>query len=279
MKASSVRCWRKRQPCASATSTRAAIGRARRGSAGARAAAGDREARHRVANGGRAARGGSIAARYHRGAPLRRTRRRLRESATQTSSAGAARILLGLALVGSVGGWLTFHFLTDDAYIAFRYASNSLAGRGLVWNPPPFRPVEGYTSLLWVLLLRAVWSWTGIEPPESSTVISLVFGGGTLVLGYRFLMRMRLPAALERERLSLLAVLLLGALSNRTFLAWLSSGLETAMFNFLLIWFTYEALAPAPSRNSPSWVVRLSTAAGLAALARPDGVLAVGCAA
>src|SRR5262245_7186209 len=279
MKASSVRCWRKCQPCTSASSTRAAIGRARRRSTGLRAAPGDREARRRVATCGRAAGGDSIAPRYHHVAPLRRTRRRLRESATHTSSAGAARILLGVAVVCSVGGWLTFHFLTDDAYIAFRYASNSLAGRGLVWNPPPFRPVEGYTSLLWVLLLRAVWSWTGIEPPASSTVISLVFGWGTLVLGYRFVMRMRLPATLEHERLPLLAVLMLGVLSNRTFLAWLSSGLETAMFNFLLIWFTYEALAPAPLRRSAWWVVRLSTAAGLAALARPDGVLAVGCAA
>jgi arabinofuranosyltransferase len=203
----------------------------------------------------------------------------LRGSASDTSSARAARLLLGLAAIGCIGGFFTFHFLTDDAYIAFRYASNSLAGRGLVWNPPPFQPVEGYTSFLWVILLRTVWSLTGIEPPESSTPISLLFGFATLWLGYRFVLRMRLPAALERERLPLLALLLVGVLSNRTFLAWLSSGLETAMFAFLLVWFVTESLAPAEFRASPWWVFRLSSAAGLAALARPDGVLAVACAA
>ena len=202
----------------------------------------------------------------------------MRQSASGTNSANTARILLGIALLASIGGWLAFYFLTDDAYITFRYVSNSLAGRGLVWNPPPFRPVEGYTSFLWAIVLRSVWSLTGIEPPESSTVISLVFGWGTLLLGYRFVMRMRLPDALLRDRLLLLAVLLVGVLSNRTFLAWLSSGLETAMFNFLLIWFSYEALAPAESRASAGWIVRLSFAAGLAALTRPDGMLVVACA-
>ena len=194
------------------------------------------------------------------------------------SETSTARILLCIALVGSIGGWLLFHFLTDDAYITFRFISNSLAGRGLVWNPPPFRPVEGYTSFAWAILLRSVWSWTGVEPPEASTVISLAFGWGTLVLAYRFLMRMPLPAATTRARVVLLAVLFLAVLSNRTFLAWLSSGLETAMFNFLLIWFCYEALAPAESRASLWWVGRLTAAAGLAALTRPDGMLAVACA-
>jgi arabinofuranosyltransferase len=40
-------------------------------------------------------------------------------------------------------GWRMMWFLTDDAFIAFRYVSNRLLGHGYVWNPPPFRPVEG----------------------------------------------------------------------------------------------------------------------------------------
>jgi arabinofuranosyltransferase len=42
-----------------------------------------------------------------------------------------------------VVGWKLFWFLTDDAFITFRYASNSILGHGYTWNPPPFRPVEG----------------------------------------------------------------------------------------------------------------------------------------
>src|SRR5437867_12245459 len=54
-------------------------------------------------------------------------------------------------------GFRLFWFMTDDAFIAFRYVSNHRLGRGFVWNPPPFLPVEGYTGWLWVVLLRAVW--------------------------------------------------------------------------------------------------------------------------
>jgi arabinofuranosyltransferase len=196
----------------------------------------------------------------------------------QLCSAGVRILLLVAAAVGLVFGWDLFYFLTDDAYIAFRYVANAHEGRGLVWNPAPFLPVEGYTSFLWVILLRVAWRLTGIEPPDSSNWISLAFGAGSLWLAYRFMMRMRLPAGFERDRLLLVAVVLVGALSNRTFLAWLSSGLETALFNFLLIWFVYEALAPDPQRASSGWVFRLSASAGLAALARPDGMLAVACA-
>lgn len=187
-------------------------------------------------------------------------------------------LLLVVAVVGLLVGWDLFYFLTDDAFIAFRYVANAHEGRGLVWNPAPFLPVEGYTSFLWVTLLRAVWWLMGIEPPDSANWISLAFGAASLWLAYRFVMRMRLPAGFERDRLALVAVVLVGALSNRTFLAWLSSGLETALFNFLLIWFVYEALAPAQQRAAPGWVLRLSASAGLAALARPDGMLAVTCA-
>ena len=48
------------------------------------------------------------------------------------------RVLLSLiVLLGGVGlilGWRVFWFLTDDAYIAFRYISNSHLGYGYVWN-------------------------------------------------------------------------------------------------------------------------------------------------
>ena len=187
-------------------------------------------------------------------------------------------LLLVVAAIGLLAGWDLFYFLTDDAYIAFRYVANAHEGRGLVWNPAPFLPVEGYTSFLWVMILRVVWGLTGIEPPDSANWISLAFGAGSLWLAYRFVMRMRLPEGFERDRLALACVVLLGALSNRTFLAWLSSGLETALFNFLLIWFVYEALAPAQQRAGNAWVLRLSASAGLAALARPDGMLAAACA-
>ncbi len=182
-------------------------------------------------------------------------------------------IVLCLAvLVSTWAGWQLFWFLTDDAYIAFRYISNSMLGHGLVWNPPPFRPVEGYTSLLWILLLEGIWRVAGWMPPESANSVSLLFGYGILALGVLFLKRMQLPAAMARYRLALLLWMLLGTLTNRTFLAWLSSGLETACFNFFLIWWIYCGLTALDRRGS-RWVLSLSASVVCSALTRPDGLL------
>ena len=46
-------------------------------------------------------------------------------------------------------------FLTDDAFISFRYARNLLDGHGLVFNPGEY--VEGYSNFLWILELTALW--------------------------------------------------------------------------------------------------------------------------
>ena len=87
-----------------------------------------------------------------------------------------------LSAVGLYFGWRLFWFLTDDAYIAFRYVSNSILGYGYVWNAPPFLPVEGYTSFLWVVILDGTWRVFGVEPPEAANWISLIFALLTLAL-------------------------------------------------------------------------------------------------
>ncbi len=183
-------------------------------------------------------------------------------------------LLLGLAtLLALYAGWRLFWFLTDDAYIAFRYVSNSMLGHGYVWNPPPFRPVEGYTSFLWILLLDGVWRLTGQPPPVTANMLALFLAAGTLLLGGLMILRLELPPQLRRNRVALLGVVLLGVLSNRTFLAWTSSGLETALFNFLLILWIWCALClPLLSRR---WLLGMSAAAVLLDLTRPDGLLFV----
>ena len=87
-----------------------------------------------------------------------------------------AALLFATAAAIAIAGYFEFRFLTDDAFISFRYVSNALAGRGLVWNPAPFLPVEGYTNFAWVVLLGGVWAVTGIEPPVAANPISLVLG-------------------------------------------------------------------------------------------------------
>ncbi len=185
-----------------------------------------------------------------------------------------AALLLLLAVAGAVWGWTAFRFLTDDAFIAFRYVHNHVQGHGWVWNTPPFRPVEGYTSFLWVVILSWVWRLFGVDPPTSANFLSLGFGCGTLVLVAAMVMRMRLPGSWARFRPWFLGLVLLGTVTNRTFLAWLSSGLETALFNFCLTLWVFCVLGRKRERRV-SWIVCMSSSASLAALARPDGVLAV----
>lgn len=183
-----------------------------------------------------------------------------------------ALLVLALATVVAVWyGWRLFWFLTDDAFIAFRYVSNSRLGYGYVWNAPPFRPVEGYTSFLWVVLLDLVWRITGFEPPDSANYLSLFFSCLTLLVGALMVLKMELRAELAKYRVLFLALVLFAVVTNRTFLAWTSSGLETAMFNFFLTLWVYCCLyIPPDSRRS---VFATALSAALLTLSRPDGLL------
>ena len=185
-----------------------------------------------------------------------------------------AGLLLVLILggIGLYAGWRYFWFLTDDAFIAFRYVSNSILGNGYVWNPPPFHPVEGYTSFLWVVLLDGIWRVMGIEPPASANWIALIFSALTLLLGAAMVLRIRWNDRLRPYRPGILALVLVGVLTNRTFLAWTSSGLETAMFNFFVTLWLY-AVTSRPASTNAGWVLASSTATTAIALTRPDGYL------
>ncbi|HXM36366.1 MAG TPA: hypothetical protein VN920_14325 [Pyrinomonadaceae bacterium] len=183
-----------------------------------------------------------------------------------------ALLIISLAtLLAVYFGWRLFWFLTDDAFIAFRYISNSRLGYGYVWNAAPFRPVEGYTSFLWVVLLDVLWRVSGVEPPAAANYVSLLFTYMTLLTGGLMVLRMRLRAELEKYRLLLLCLVLLGVITNRTFLAWSSSGLETAMFNFFLTLWVYSCLFLKTARQR--WIFGLTMTTALLYLTRPDGLL------
>jgi arabinofuranosyltransferase len=176
-----------------------------------------------------------------------------------------------LAGVGLFLGWRLFWFLTDDAFIAFRYISNSMRGLGYTWNGPPFRPVEGYTSFLWVVLLEAIWRLSGQEPPVTANIVSFCFAAGTMGIGIMMLGRLPLRESLDRIRLPLLFLVLIAVLTNRTFLTWSSSGLETAMFNFWVMAWLFCALFLRV--HKPKWLLSMALTAAAATLTRPDGLL------
>jgi arabinofuranosyltransferase len=179
-------------------------------------------------------------------------------------------LVFAVAGIACAIGWSLFEFLCDDAFIAFRYVSNRQLGFGYVWNAPPFLPVEGYTSFLWVLLLDGVWTVSGIEPPQAATGLSLLFALGSLAWVSALCVRL-FPRREGWPVWGPVALVLLATVSNRTFLAWTSSGLETALFNFLVHGWLFVAWV---GRGAPvARGIWLGSIAALMSLTRPDGYL------
>ena len=183
--------------------------------------------------------------------------------------------MVALSVAGLVLGWRLFQFICDDAYIFFRYARNLLSGVGPTWNPPPMAPVEGYTSFLWLVVISAVWKVTGIAPPQFVDFLTLGFSIGSILLLVAALRRIvNIDEVGGSRRMFLIALALLLLVTNRTFLMWSSSGLETALFNFLLHLWLY--LAWTSPNATPARVAGLSLVSALLVLARPDGLLYLG---
>jgi len=180
-------------------------------------------------------------------------------------------ILLGAGFV-TVLGWETFLFTTDDAYIAFRYIEQRQLGHGYVWNGPPFLPVEGYSCFGWIVLLDGLYSLLGIAPPEGAHVLSLLASLGSLLIVARWA-----QTGLERrgeEGTGVYLVCVMGLLvTSRLFLTWTSSGLETALFNVVLLLWLYKGMLGGASRT-PHFAVAIACASALS-LVRPDGYLFV----
>lgn len=171
--------------------------------------------------------------------------------------------LVWLALFVTLGHcWWFREHLVDDAFITMRYAQNWLAGQGVVFNPG--EAVEGYTSPLWLLLLSA-GAWVGFDMPTWSMVL-----GGGFVLGCVALLGwVPWPGVSPRERGW--AALFLA--SSGCFVAWGTSGLEPALFAFLML---VSLGLHHGSDRTPSRDLLLSVSLGLCVLARPEGFLLFG---
>ncbi len=175
------------------------------------------------------------------------------------------------ALAGAmVFGADAMAFLCDDAFIHFRYAANAHDGHGLVWNAAPWKPVEGY-GFLWVMILWGVWEVFGVEPPDAANPLSILFGGVQLLLLAAAARRLVSPDGARLPAIVGLAGLV-AIVGSRTFLQWLSGGLDTALFNMWLFGWVLWAFRTEAARPGARWFLVWSAFAALAALTRPDGL-------
>ena len=171
-------------------------------------------------------------------------------------------LLAGIVIVFIATAY-ALRFTVDDAYIAMRYSRHLAQGHGLVYNIG--ERVEGYTSLLWVLILAASQA-LGFGLVTASHVIGIVLSVLTLVLVYLMAAR-ALPADATVGRL--FPVLFLA--TNWIYAGWATGGLETALFAFLTV-LAVSALQSRVSagRAAPDWLPLIGL---LLVLTRPEGLL------
>ena len=193
---------------------------------------------------------------------------------TPTSGRHPGRgLVLGLACVPWLAllGWMTAltWFLTDDAFISFRYVRNLLEGHGLVFNPG--ERVEGYSNFLWILELAALWRVLGVVPEVASRWLSVVCTVGTL--GTLLWWMARQPAVSHRGLVIWMALGLV--CSSATFAVWTSGGgLETRQFSLFVV---VAVVCLGLYRHHPAGLLAASLSLGGAALTRPEGPLMALC--
>lgn len=145
----------------------------------------------------------------------------------------------------------------DDAYISYRYAENFANGLGLVYNPG--ERVEGYTNLLWVLLV-SLGVKVGFLADRFGFGLSMASSIALLIATHSYA-RTILPP--DKRWLAPLAPAVLFA--SQSFTLWSAAGMETPLFALIAV---CGFIAAHQSRRR---LVVLCCI--LSVLTRPDGVL------
>jgi hypothetical protein len=117
-------------------------------------------------------------------------------------------------------------YFAEDAYITLRFARNLAEGYGLVWNPGG-DPVEGFTSLLHVLIL-AIGIVTGVGARLAALAIGVASVAG---LAWLFVIIVRREAGTFTP---IAALVLAFYLVESRLAVHATAGLDTVMFMFML---------------------------------------------
>lgn len=168
-----------------------------------------------------------------------------------------------LALVAHA--WPRWDSVVDDAYISARYAEHLADGNGLVYNAVG-APIEGYTNLLWTVLL-------GVGRAAGLPILPLMTGMGALFGVLAVWGVVALAGGLGASaRWRWLPALLLAASPH--FAVVTTNGIESSMYVAGVAWTAWAMLC------GPAWAGALLGA--LLVTVRPEGavmagILALGC--
>ena len=160
---------------------------------------------------------------------------------------------------------LTFKidFLSDDAYISFRYAENFVSDNGIVYNEGEI--VEGYTNFLWVIIISG-FKKVGIDLLLGARIISLLSAVGIILLTYYIsahIFSMYGPVSFLSAYLVAL---------NPGFVLWSYSGMETLFFSFFVL-SGLTCVLLYLQKGSVLMIYYSSVLFLTASLTRPEGVI------
>ena len=184
---------------------------------------------------------------------------------------GRTGILVGVIAFLGFAAILIWHanyympFLSDDALISLRYLRRFLNGEGLTWTAG--RPVEGYSNLLWILLL-AIPGAFGADLIDAARVMGILCTVLVIASVLWCYSRNRAP---KPGSMALAAGLLFYCLAAPT-AVWAIGGLEQPLCAFLLsvtIPLGFSILESTELELRKTWAASLML--GLLCLARPDG--------
>jgi len=162
--------------------------------------------------------------------------------------------LVGIVLLAAIS--VRNRGTVDDAFISFRYLDNWLAGQGLVFNPG--ERVEGYSNLLWIVLLAPLRA-LGMKPEIAADILSVLALLAIVVATAR-----AATVIASSRRAGTTSLALIGA--SAPLAAWSLSGLETTFYAALL------ALAVWQISVRQAFDPRAGLLFGMAALTRPEGL-------
>ncbi|MBN2719102.1 MAG: hypothetical protein JXX14_24855 [Deltaproteobacteria bacterium] len=155
--------------------------------------------------------------------------------------------------------WQHQFTFADDAFIFFRYADNIALGTGPVFNQG--ERVEGFTSPLWLGLLT-VARILNVNVLHSATIMGMLLAIGAVLLLLFF------PISKTGPILRCLGVVAL--CTQDWFLFWITSGMETMLFTFLLL-AAVSTFLKEKHRHTPH--IPSGILSSLAFLSRPEGLL------
>jgi hypothetical protein len=191
--------------------------------------------------------------------------------------------LLGLVLLAA-GLFDTVNLAVDDVFISFRYAENLVRGQGLVFNPGEW--VEGYSNLLWTLLLAAFAAMGHRQSAgDFALLVPAKLAGAAFTIATVLVLAAYLWRLRRREEwgpygaLLGLPLAILGG--NYSFGLWGVSGMETPMAAFFVtsaLVLQLEALRRYDDTSVPSHGLLAGAALlfGLATAVRPEPVFVWG---